>query len=136
MRFIYYLLILLFSFISGDSPENTASDHPSRVVTQIQVSSFREGHTDTRTYTEAAHMEAILNYLRLLDPYHKADIDPDSFRSNTWEILVRYSDGNSTTYRQIHRQYLQKDNGIWRQINGEDDLLFLLTWHIIEPESS
>ena len=30
----------------------------------------------------------------------------------------------ATVYRQLHRDYLQKDQGIWRQIQGEDDLLF------------
>ena len=125
MRYIYYLLIVLFSFLGGDSPEDAAVLPPDRVVTEIQVTAHRDGGTVEKIYRESDQMKAILDYLRLLDPYHKAAIDPETFRSDTWEIRVCCSDGTSTLYRQIYRDYLQKDNGIWRQIDAEGDLLFL-----------
>ena len=125
MRIIYYLIIAIFSFLGGSAaPAATVSPEP-RVVTQVQVIYFHDGYSSTYNYTDSHDMNAILNYLRLLDPYHKTDIDPDTFRTDSWEITLRFSDGNSTVYRQLHRKYLQKDNGIWRQIDAGDDLLFL-----------
>lgn len=127
MRYIYCLIIFLFSFLGGSAIEQPDAHVPNRVVTQIHIDTVREGQTLRRTYTEPEEMETVLNYLRQLDPYHKADIDPDTFRSGIWCIEVCYSDGSSTVYRQLHRDYLQKDNGNWRQIQGEDDLLFLFS---------
>ena len=124
MRYIYCVIIFLFSFLGGSSTAHADSQPMHRVVTQIRIDTVRDGQTVSHTYTDPGQMEAVLNYLRQLDPYRKADIDPDTFRSGIWRIEVCYSDGNSTVYRQLHRDYLQKDQGIWRQIQGEDDLLF------------
>ena len=123
MRFIYCLLIGLFAWIGADTPVDRQPPSENRVVTEIQVTAARDGKTQSRSYTSPEDMSEILNYLRLLDPYRKVDIDPDTFRSGQWEIILRYSDGDATTYRQLHRDYFLKD-GVWRQINGSDDLQF------------
>ena len=90
-----------------------------RVVTQIRVSATVDGGASIKTYTQPREMESILCYLRLLEKGNRADIDPDSFRSDSYEITVYYSDGQRTTYRQLHDQLLQTDDGPWQVIEAE-----------------
>lgn len=124
MRLICSLLIYLFSFLGGSSIE---APQASPIVTQVQVSLTSEGQVRQCTYSNDNDMAPILDYLRRLDPQHKADIDPDTFQANHWEVIVCYADGRRSIYRQLHKDYLQKDNGLWRQITAEDDLLFLFS---------
>ena len=124
MRIICYVLILLFSFLEGAS---VSASQSSPIVTGIHVSLTAEGETRQCSYSDDESMTQILNYLCYLDPYHDADIDPDTFQANHWEVTVYYADGSATRYLQLHREYLQKDGGIWKQIAPEDDLLFLFS---------
>ena len=123
MRVVYCLLIGLFAWIGADTPANPQLQAENRVVTEIQIAATKNGQTRSRSYTDPEDMAEILNYLRLLDPYHKTDIDPDTFRSEQWEIILHYSDGNAASYRQLYRDYFLKD-GVWRKISGSDDLQF------------
>ena len=114
-------LILLLSGCSREVPTGPLC----RVVTQIQITSLHEGQTLTGIYTDPKEMASILNYQRLLDPYVTADIDPDTFRTDTYEIIVTYSDGAYTTYRQIHESYLQTDGSKWKHIAPEHGIPIL-----------
>ena len=124
MGVICYLLILLCSWLEGTPKEAPIT---SPIITQVDVALTTEGQTLKYSYQSDEDMEIVLNYLRYLDPHKKTSIDPDTFLANHWEIVVWYADGNSTVYRQVHREYLQKDGGIWRQIDTDDDLLFLFS---------
>ena len=88
-----------------------------RVVTSVTVTSTHESQLRTQTFTDSEKMEIILNYLRKLDPYTRTHIAPDSFRSDAYEIIVSYSDGNHSVYRQIYDQYFQVPDGSWRKID-------------------
>ena len=96
-----------------------------RVVTQVQVKATAEGQSWENTYTDSPRIESVLCYLRLLKEGKSSAIDPDSFRSDTYEITLFYSDGQRTTYRQLYRDFLQKDEGPWKKIEGAKiELLF------------
>ena len=96
-----------------------------RTVTQVQVTATAQGQTWENTYTDSTRMESVLCYLRLLQKGKKVDIDPDSFRADSYEIQVRYSDGQHTTYRQLHDDFLQVDGGAWETIHkAKMELLF------------
>ena len=96
-----------------------------RVVNRIQVAATGDGHTEVRTYTGSREMESVMCYLRLLEKGRQVDIDPDSFRSDSYEITVFYSDGAFTTYRQLHDQLLQTDGGPWYLVQkAKLELLF------------
>ena len=96
-----------------------------RVVTQVRVTANAQGRVSENTYTHSPQMESVLCYLRLLKKGRPTDIDPDSFRADTYEITVFYSDGAHTTYRQVHSSFLQTDGGRWEQIEGANlQLLF------------
>lgn len=96
-----------------------------RVVTQVKVASTIDGQTEETIYTDSKGMESVLNYLRLVKKTKPADIDPDSFRADSYEITLYYSDGQRTTYRQLHDGFLQTDGGTWQIIETEKmELLF------------
>ena len=124
MRFIRFLLILLSSFLSAGYSADPPPAAPVNVVTEIRVSVVHEGEVSQVSYTDSQTMKAILTYLRVLDPRGKFEFDPDTFRSDTYEFTLCYSDGTQTTYRQIHNEYLQKDDGIWQRISQKAGLLF------------
>ena len=89
----------------------------SRIVTQVAVVSTNEGQLSEKIYTAPEKMKVMLNYLRRLDPYTATDIEPDTFRTDAYEITVSYSDGTNTVYRQIYNQYLQEGDGAWKRID-------------------
>ena len=110
------IILLLPLLLCGCSRRRMPTGPMCRVVTQIQVSATIDGQTQVTTYTDYPKMEAVLSYLRLLEKGNRRDIDPDSFRADIYEITVFYSDGQHTTYRQLHDQLLQTDGGPWQII--------------------
>ena len=123
MRLIHYLLILLASFLS---PSHGAAPAPetNRVVTQIEVTVFQNDQTTSQIYTESGQMEAILTYLRMTQPTTVVQIEPDTFRSDSYTFTVHFSDGSQNIYHQIYHDFLQKNAGRWRRIDPKADLLF------------
>ena len=114
-RILFYL-VMLSCILTGCRQKDAA--HPaSRVVTQVSVVSTNEGQQYHRIYTAPEKMKVMLNYLRKLDPYTATDIEPDTFRTDAYEITVSYSDGSNSIYRQIYNQYLQQGDGAWKRIN-------------------
>jgi len=88
-----------------------------RVVTGIHIAATQDGSTIQKTLTDSAAMHRVLTYLRILDPYITAELEPDTFRTDRYEITVEYSDGNRTVYRQLYDEYLQIDDGDWKKID-------------------
>ena len=122
---VFLLSVLLWGCAKSEIPQGPMC----RVVTQVEVTATIDGEVYASTHTASKEMESVMCYLRLLQKGKKADIDPDSFRSDYYEITVSYSDGQQTVYRQLHRDFLQIDDGPWRTIDGAKiELLF--------PESS
>ena len=119
------VFLLLSSLLWGCAKKEAPTGPMCRVVTQIRVAATVDGKASIQTYTEPREMESVLCYLRLLEKGSRADIDPDSFRADSYEITVCYSDGQHTTYRQLHDQLLQTDGGPWQTIKTEKmELLF------------
>ena len=108
---IYAILILLAGFLS---PERAAPpEHTARVVTQIVLEEAGPSGSVVETYESPEDMAAILHYLRLITKRDAVVIDPDSFRTEHFRILLNLSDGSFALYRQLHRDYIQKNNGPW-----------------------
>ena len=122
-KMVVFLLLPLLLW--GCSRSKTPAGPMCRVVNQAQVIATVDGQTYEFHHTDAKKMESVLCYLRLLQKGKKADIDPDSFRSDSYRITIYYSDGQSTTYRQLHTDFLQIDDGPWQRIEGAKmELLF------------
>lgn len=88
-----------------------------RFVTRIQVTASRDSMVSDQTFTDPKSMSAILNYLRLLDPYTAVTIDPSTFRADAFRITVYHSDGSQNIYYQLYDQYLQTDGSGWKKID-------------------
>ena len=84
-RMIAWLLSVSGILVSVGEPQ-------IRVVTSIRV----EAYGETYTVTDPQIMEDVMQYLRRLDPYTPADIDPETFRADVTELTVSYSDGAKT----------------------------------------
>lgn len=122
MKKCFVLLLLAITALGGCGKQE--SPPGIRVVTEITVTAIRDGKLERRQLTKNADMQRILNYLRRLDPYNKTAIAADTFRTDAYEIIVSYSDGDHATYRQIYDQYLQIPDGSWRRIDPKlGDLL-------------
>ena len=119
------VFLLLPWLLWGCSLRKIPTGPMCRVVTQVRVTATTNGQTTENIYTDSKEMESVLCYLRLLQKGKKADIDPDSFRADSYEITLCYSDGQSTLYRQLHNDFLQTDGGAWHRVEGgKIELLF------------
>lgn len=123
MRLVYWLVILLASFLSPNH-QNVPQVDAYRVVTSIQVSVVRDGKLHTTAITDTEQMEMVLTYLRVTDPIPTAQVEPDSFRSECYTFTVFFSDGSSNCYRQIYHDYLKKNDARWQRIDPKAFLLF------------
>ena len=108
-KLIGWFLSLSGLLIHGGTPQ-------IRVVTAVEIASGGE----RCTVTEPQMLGAVMHYLRQLDPYTTAQIDPETFRADVTELTVFYSDGNATHYTQLYTEYLQTDGGAWKKIDPED----------------
>ena len=128
-NWLHGILILLASLLQV--PLRSAPAQTHRVVTQITVV---EAGSSARTYAETGEMEAILTYLRLLEPGARALIAPETFRTPGCDFVLTYSDGTQSTYSRLHDEYLKKDDGVWHRISVKDGLLFPESWRIMTAQ--
>lgn len=115
MKKIIIVFLLLSCLLAGCSQQNNMSK--VRVITGITVTATDSEGTFARTYTQGRKMSRVMNYLRLLDPYISVPLSPDTFRTDSYEITVNYSDGEHTRYHQIYHDYFQTEGGVWKQID-------------------
>ena len=114
-----FFVILLLYFLTGCTYyAPPGANHPVRVVTRVDVSTTQDGQLLHYHYSETDKMEAILRYLRNLNPDRSTPITPDTFRTDTYEIRLTLSDGTQTVYHQIYDEYLQKNGGQWQSIDS------------------
>ena len=121
------LIVILGIFLCG-----FASAEPAcRVVTEVQVHYYdANGTILTRTYTQDAHMQSVLNYLRMLHP--SDPVIPEYPTHTDCEIVLRYSSGPDSVFLQQDAAYLRRDNGPWKKID-ETQTQFLYPLLLLLP---
>lgn len=82
-----------------------------RYVTAVDITCDHGDAPIRRHYTDTEKMEAVLIYLRLLQPGGAPAKDPDAVDADVYEITVSLSDGH-------HRVYQQKDHRFFRNLTG------------------
>lgn len=119
------LLLLPALLLSGCSRWSSGpADEPQcRVVTGVAVTYENGSMHAQRQYTEAEKMRAILNYLRLIDPYGTPDEDPNQVEGSLFRIILSYSDGCQKVYLQKADRFMMVDGGQWKRINPEQATL-------------
>ena len=124
MGILQALIIFLAGFLCPDWAPSAVPEHPPRVVTQIQVEGFTPEGTQLQTYLLPEQMTGTLNWLRCMELRDPVGIDPDTFRSDCFQITLLLSDGTVARYRQLHREFIQKNDGPWRPLIPGDGLHF------------
>ena len=114
MRLMKKLLIILFlgvCFSCGCSSKN-AYVAPSRIVSSIDIYCKKSSGTIFRHYTDPGKVEAVLHYLRLLDPNGPTIVSQEAMEGDLFEIVVHTQDGGVRIHRQrsdsfaaLHRRY-------------------------------
>ena len=120
-RKILLLILGLALLLSGCSKWTpSAVDKPlCRVVTGVSVTYENGTIHAQRQYTDADKMQAVLNYLRLIDPYGTPQEDPEQVDGSIFHITLSYSDGCQKTYLQKADRFMRVDGGKWQRINPE-----------------
>lgn len=114
MRIFY--MILLVIILCGCNQEE-AVGRPDRVVIGITVTASVDGKHIHRHYREEPSIRAVLYYLRSLDPQIITNMEPDSYRTNAYRIILEMSDGSEVIYHQLHNDFLQKNGEAWKTID-------------------
>lgn len=98
----------------------SAVDEPlCRVVTGVSVT-YENGAIHTqRQYTDAQKMQAVLNYLRIINPYGKPEEDPEHVDGSLFRIILSYSDGCQKTYLQKADRFMMVEGGQWKRIDPD-----------------
>lgn len=109
-------MILCLGLLSGCGKSAPKEDRPT-IVTLVEVSAMQDGRVIHYRYSQEDKMQAVLYYLRSLQPSNSAPIEADTFRTNSYRICLTLSDGQQRVYHQLYDEYLQKDNGPWQRID-------------------
>ena len=117
IRLMSAFLATLSLWFLGPAP----SPHTgSSIVTRIDVTASIDGEIYRFSYTDQEKMGEVLMYLRLLDPDLLHPIEPETFRTDAYEIRMTMLDGQETVYYQLYDTYLRKGTGYWYTISPTD----------------
>lgn len=111
------LLLIAMIFVIAAMYGCQSQEKPlCRVVTQVDIACDHEGIPIRRHYTDTEKMEAVLLYLRLLNPGGAPTKNPDQIDADIYEITVSLSDGHKKVYRQKDHRYFREAIGGWQSI--------------------
>jgi len=131
-RFFMIIIALLLTGCSYAAPPGEA--HGSRVITAVEVTATEEGQLRRYRYNTESKVRTLLAYLRRIKPELATNIDPDTFRTNSYRITLLLSDGTQSVYHQLHTEYLQKDGGLWRSIDPAHGSALVRILHELPPD--
>lgn len=109
------LWLLLPVLLLAGCQKKTSADY--RVVTRVQVFCHNGGDAIYRQYTDQRDMQAVLNYLRLLDAAAPPEQLPEDAQLS-YKIVLKDNLGGQRVYRQLGSRCLSRDNGPWQSIDG------------------
>ncbi len=127
------IFLLLIAYILFGCHRNQANPAQplTRVVTEITISYGGETHR----YSSADSVEAILSYLRLLNPHGKPVVDPTEDNGTTYDITVTYSDGYQTHYQQKDNRFFLDKDGQWKNIDEKKALGLSKLFHLLVSDN-
>ncbi len=122
--FLCLCLTVLLSFCG--CRVNAAAPPALHIATRIDVHYRFSDTAITRQFTQPAKMEAILNYLRLLEYAGIPEGDPEQHIGDTCRITVQLADGSRRIYHLHANRYLSRDFRPWEKVESSQDLPALL----------
>lgn len=123
IRKMLLLLTLLFC-LSGRVYAVPVQD--AHIVTGVDVQYRRQDATLQLHYSQTGKMEAILNYLRLLEYDGLPNHDPELHRGDRCRITLRLAGGGERIYYLLDDRYVSRDLHPWERIVPPQALLSLL----------
>lgn len=115
---IVFLGAVLFTACATDNSAPSAY----RVVQEIRIVYQNSGLYRSWHFYSNEKMEAILNCLRLLDPYGTPEEDPMLQTGSDLFITLVYSDNTTKVYHRRDDRFLQIGNGPWTRIDSDGAL--------------
>ena len=118
-KLIIFILWLMLPFTAGCSDGRPASQYPAfRVVNEITILSNNSAGSHLSRYSDPKEMSKILNYIRCLDPWDRADTT-DSAETFGYTITLYLSDGSKKQYEQHGLTYFRLPGDTWRRIPAD-----------------
>lgn len=117
---ILFAILITLSF-SGCSGIYTQPQPQCRLVREVHVHCRRGPLTIERTYTRDENIQAVMQYLRKLEPTCRATCDPERLLGDVYEIVLERADGSRSIYRQRADRFLSENAGPWRKISVPKD---------------
>lgn len=113
MKFFTIILFLLPGMVLSGCRKTTGGYvPPSRIATAVDIYCQKPSGTLSRHYTDPGKVEAILHYVRLLDPQGPVKVTPEAMQGDLFEIVVHLQDGGTRVHLQradsfaaLHRRY-------------------------------
>lgn len=116
--FIFFLMVPLLMGCTREPEVPTAY----RVVSQIHIRYQNNSIYQFWHFNSDEKMEAVLTYLRILDPYGTPEVDPETVTGCDFLITLVYSDGSNKIYQQRSDRFLRIGDGPWRRIDPDTAL--------------
>ena len=107
------LVLLLFPLTFGCRQKNQPA---FRFVTQVDISFHYNDILLQRHYTSDEKIEAVLLYMRLLHTGEAPAINPEDITTDTYGIIVSFSDGTRQTHIQKAHRYFRRHGSGWQTI--------------------
>ena len=119
-----FLCLLLWM---GTVRVQAASFEGHHLATGIDVVYRLEQRQVKRSFRQTGHMEAILNYLRLLEYDGIPKTDPEQLQGDMYRITVHLADGNRHVYHLHADRYLSRDFRPWVKVESDRSFAALLS---------
>lgn len=86
-------------------------------IVSVQVSSFPEGYNDSFHGEDA---DAIVEYLSNLNLESKFKENPNEYVGMTWEIALKYDNGNVMKMYHFGNLFIRTEQGPWYKMNYDE----------------
>ena len=107
---ILFLSVLLF--LNGCAFPAEGYTAPSRIVSSVDIRCQRSSGAISRHYEKPEKVEAVLHYVRMLNPNGPTELTQDDLENDFYQITVHLQDGGTRTHQQrgdtfaaLHRRY-------------------------------
>lgn len=111
------LLCLAVLSLVGCKKAGTHSPASSRIVTGIDIYCQKPNGQLSRQYRQPEKIQAILHYIRLLDPNGPTPVSEEAMQGDLYEIVVHLRGGGKRIHRQRSDSFAALHHRYWGRID-------------------
>ena len=119
MKKMMIMLLTVAALLCGCTQIDKETPGKPRVVERITASYHSDAIELRREYTDDKKMQAVLTYLRTLNPYGTVTEESEAAEYHDARITLHYSDSTTKIYRIYANQYLQINGDQWQNIKED-----------------